>query len=424
MPKTIIALIAVGLIVFAAGCGDAGKPAAPTAQNGAYDKTENEYNKILDEYKAVLLESYYAYRSLQKKVEDAVKAGNKNLGKILLAEIAVERLKFQAKNREMNNHLEKALKAYDALPDEVRRKRFRKYSELRYDLLISDARNTAYSHRRAEETAEILLKAYDAGWDIDLEMAARVFMGINCYSQAEKFLQRLADAKPNSGQWSAFLIEAKAKLGRYAQAGVLLDKLAKSKNLDGVDLDTITKDIEEGAKEAESEKKFLEQDAAKTGADKQNPRVLLKTTRGEIEIELFEDDAPNSVANFVSLVEKGFYDGTLFHRVEGWVVQGGSSNGDGTGGPDYTINTEINPRKHFPAYLGMARAKKKNTENSQFYFVKYLARDLDKDGYTVFGRIVRGMDAMIALEQGDKIESALVLRKRSGSAYEPVVNDE
>ncbi len=130
-------------------------------------------------------------------------------------------------------------------------------------------------------------------------------------------------------------------------------------------------------------------------------------------MELFEDAAPNTVANFISLVEKGFYNDTQFHRSEGWVVQGGDPLGCGFGGPGYRIKTETagNRRRHFPGYMGMARGEKKDTESSQFYFVRSLRPQLDEREFTVFGRIIKGMDVMLNLEQGDKIIEATFLNK-------------
>jgi cyclophilin family peptidyl-prolyl cis-trans isomerase len=170
------------------------------------------------------------------------------------------------------------------------------------------------------------------------------------------------------------------------------------------------------------------------------PRVLLKTTKGEIELELFENEAPNTVANFVSLVEKGFYDGLTFHRVlSAFVAQGGCPKGDGSGGPDYTIRCECyqpNHRLHFRGSISMAHAGR-DTGGSQFFLVFRPARHLDGK-HTVFGRVVRGMEVMARLQRrdpdperddpeyllsipkADKILEARVLRKRN-HPYEPKV---
>ena len=105
-------------------------------------------------------------------------------------------------------------------------------------------------------------------------------------------------------------------------------------------------------------------------------KALMVTDEGEINIELFSDDAPNTVSNFIKLANEGFYDGLTFHRViPGFMAQGGcpnsreGSNGmPGTGGPGYKIDCEINEKKHLPGSLSMAHAGK-NTGGSQFFLV-------------------------------------------------------
>jgi peptidyl-prolyl cis-trans isomerase B (cyclophilin B) len=104
--------------------------------------------------------------------------------------------------------------------------------------------------------------------------------------------------------------------------------------------------------------------------------VLMKTDAGQIKLEMFDQDAPNTVANFVKLAREGFYDGLAFHRViDGFMAQGGCPNSregakgmPGTGGPGYMINCEINSKKHAPGILSMAHAGK-NTGGSQFFIV-------------------------------------------------------
>ncbi|MDO4570557.1 MAG: peptidylprolyl isomerase [Planctomycetia bacterium] len=176
---------------------------------------------------------------------------------------------------------------------------------------------------------------------------------------------------------------------------------------------------------------------------------MLITTKGNIEIELFEDDAPNTVANFIFLVEKGFYTNLDFHRViQGFMAQGGGSellktetNLDGTlkrrgnGGPGYSIPDEINEnsRKHFRGMVSMANAGP-DTGGSQFFIMLRPRADLDGK-HTVFGRVVSGMENVSFLlrrtqeepdpnqpekrreepgiEMPDKILSAYVVRKRN-----------
>jgi cyclophilin family peptidyl-prolyl cis-trans isomerase len=162
------------------------------------------------------------------------------------------------------------------------------------------------------------------------------------------------------------------------------------------------------------------------------PRVKLTVAdhankiKGEIVVELFEDEAPNTVANFVSLVGKHFYDGLKFHRVlPGFMAQGGDPKGDGTGGPGYRIPDEFalpNHRDHFRGSLSMAHAADKDTAGSQFFICFAPAKQLD-DHFTVFGRVVEGLDVLAKIRridpdhpsptiQADKILKAELIRKR------------
>jgi cyclophilin family peptidyl-prolyl cis-trans isomerase len=155
------------------------------------------------------------------------------------------------------------------------------------------------------------------------------------------------------------------------------------------------------------------------------PQVLLKTTKGDIVIELFEDEAPNTVANFISLVERKFYDGLTFHRViDGFVAQGGDPKGDGTGGPGYTIACECyKPKalKHKRGVLSMAHAGK-DTGGSQFFITFAATSHLDNK-HTVFGQVIKGMEVADSFNRTptskpDKIITATVLQKRN-HVYEP-----
>jgi len=161
------------------------------------------------------------------------------------------------------------------------------------------------------------------------------------------------------------------------------------------------------------------------------PRVLLRTNKGDIEVELFENEAPNTVANFISLVEKGFYDGLVFHRVlPGFMAQGGCPRGDGTGGPGYHIRcecTRADHRLHFRGSLSMAHTGERDTGGSQFFITFVPTRHLDGK-HTVFGRVVDGMDVLSKIQrrdpekpappEPDRVLEAKVLRKRD-HPYEP-----
>ncbi len=158
------------------------------------------------------------------------------------------------------------------------------------------------------------------------------------------------------------------------------------------------------------------------------PLVKLATNKGDIEILMFEDEAPNTVANFVMLVEAKFYDGLKFHRVgSGFMAQGGcpdsrdgSGKDPGKGGPGYTIKCECyakNARRHFAGSLSMAHTAMKDTGGSQFFLTHLPTAHLNakvgkEGGHTVFGRVVTGLDVVLAIQPDDVIKSATVIRKR------------
>lgn len=123
---------------------------------------------------------------------------------------------------------------------------------------------------------------------------------------------------------------------------------------------------------------------------------------GEVVLDLFDKDAPNTVANFEKLANEGFYNGLSFHRViPGFVAQGGCPNGTGTGGPGYTINCEINTNKHERGSLAMAHAGR-NTGGSQFYICYQPQPHLDGQ-HTVFGKVAKGMEYVDAFNNGTKM---------------------
>ncbi|MGE5416146.1 MAG: peptidylprolyl isomerase [Acidobacteriota bacterium] len=131
--------------------------------------------------------------------------------------------------------------------------------------------------------------------------------------------------------------------------------------------------------------------------------VTIQSTRGNIVMELYPALMPVTVANFEKLVKSGFYNGLTFHRVEGWVIQGGDPAGNGTGGPGWAIKLETNPKlKNVRGALAMARAADPNSAGSQFYILKTDAPWLDGQ-YAVFGRVTKGMDVVDKVQIGDKM---------------------
>ena len=132
------------------------------------------------------------------------------------------------------------------------------------------------------------------------------------------------------------------------------------------------------------------------------------TDRGPIQVELKPEQAPLTVASFVNLARRGFYDGLHFHRViDDFMVQGGCPQGTGTGGPGYKFEDEArNGLTHERGVLSMANAGP-NTNGSQF-FITHVATPWLDGKHTVFGKVVEGMDAVDAVRQGDKIKSVTV----------------
>lgn len=135
-----------------------------------------------------------------------------------------------------------------------------------------------------------------------------------------------------------------------------------------------------------------------------NISVKIETTKGTIEAKLYADEVPNTVANFVNLAKRGFYDGLTFHRViSDFMIQTGDPQGNGTGGPGYQFADEINPKlKHVgPGVLSMANAGP-NTNGSQFFITHVPTPWLDGK-HAVFGQVTSGQDVVNAIKQGDRM---------------------
>ena len=134
-----------------------------------------------------------------------------------------------------------------------------------------------------------------------------------------------------------------------------------------------------------------------------NPIVTIETNRGTIQVELYPEIAPNTVRNFLALVHKGFYDGTIFHRViPGFMIQGGDPQGTGMGGPGYSIRGEFsangfeNNLKHTRGVLSMARAMHPDSAGSQFFLMVEDAPHLDGQ-YASFGKVISGIEVCDAI---------------------------
>ena len=158
-------------------------------------------------------------------------------------------------------------------------------------------------------------------------------------------------------------------------------------------------------------------------------RATLHTSRGIIDVELYDDEAPKTVKNFVSLARRGFYDGVMFHRViPDFMIQGGDPTGTGRGGPGYQFDDEPNEHKVVRGALAMANAGP-NTNGSQFFIVTTSAAPWLDGKHTVFGRVRRGMDVVDEISQvprdaHDKPRDPVVIERvdvpeRSGAEPQP-----
>ena len=140
----------------------------------------------------------------------------------------------------------------------------------------------------------------------------------------------------------------------------------------------------------------------------------IHTDKGVMKVKFYEEDAPNTVANFITLSKKGYYDGLTFHRViPDFVIQGGCPNGDGRGGPGYTIKCELDGKNqyHDKGVLSMAHAGR-DTGGSQFFicYNRENTQHLDRN-HTVFGKVVEGLEIIDKIKQGDHIQKIVIFNE-------------
>jgi len=301
-----------------------------------------------------------------------------------------------------------------------------------------------------EKQFKELIAKGDAKLPEVLEAAKGAFKESSANDEVAEFLQAMAIYEAQSENYESalsladLLIEkGKKEPGLYNAAGVAafcigeLDKAEKYLDK-GKGATNLGKEFGELAPRFQGEldyykKAWPEEVKVRQAEAKADdlPRVVLKTNRGDIEVELFENEAPNTVANFISLVEKGFYDGVSFHRVLPYfMAQGGDPKGDGSGGPGYTIPDECqkpNHRLHFRGTLSMAKTAAPDSGGSQF-FLCFLPTQFLDGKHTVFGRVSKGIDVLAKIQrrdpekqasiEPDKILEAKVLRKRN-HPYQP-----
>ena len=146
------------------------------------------------------------------------------------------------------------------------------------------------------------------------------------------------------------------------------------------------------------------------GGDLKKPVAVVTMEKGgEFRFDFFPEDAPKTVENFITLANKGFYDGLTFHRVEpNFVVQGGDPKGDGTGGPGYKVKAEFNKNQHVRGAVAMARSQDPDSAGSQFYITLAPAHCHDGN-YTVFGKVTSGTNIVDNIKKGDTMKSVKII---------------
>lgn len=265
-----------------------------------------------------------------------------------------------------------------------------------------------------------------------IELAYRAYQAENKFAEAAALSDALLAKAPENAVALNLAGVCHFATNDFDKAAQLL-ATAGEKNLLMPDLGGQYVEIAPQYVEYWKEEQAIREKEAAAPAAEQNPQVEVDTSRGKIVVELFENEAPNTVANFVSLVESGFYNGTKFHRVlPHFMAQGGDPNtkpgatgNPGSGGPGYSIKCEWdqpNSRRHFAGSLSMAHTADRDTGGSQFFLTHLPTPHLDKEiapvAHTVFGRVIEGMDVVLALRVGDELTTAKVLRKRDHE-YKP-----
>jgi cyclophilin family peptidyl-prolyl cis-trans isomerase len=326
----------------------------------------------------------------------------------------------QAKWADIDKRLTEIAAKYNDVTEEER-----KVLKAEYTKLIAGSDDVLKDLRKSAEAAFIAEPNKDAN-------VTRTLIGMVAYNvrrdeheQALELGKKMIEAKCEEPVLYTLAGTAAYRLDDYDTAEKYLTMADKAGRLDPEGkayLSSIPEQKKAWAKELEIR--------AKEAKANDLPRVKLETSKGTIVIELFENEAPGAVGNFVSLVEKKFYDNLTFHRVlPNFMAQGGDPSGNGTGGPGYNIYCECEKpeaRMQFRGSLSMAHAGK-DTGGSQF-FLTFLPTTQLNGRHTVFGRVIEGFDVLAKIQrrdpqafnppQPDRIVKAEVVRKREHE-YKP-----
>jgi cyclophilin family peptidyl-prolyl cis-trans isomerase/Flp pilus assembly protein TadD len=280
---------------------------------------------------------------------------------------------------------------------------------------LLEVRGEAYLlyDKKAKALADLsrLLRIRPANPELTLKVA-KLDQSLNHFEAAVAGFEGLLAKGPLDPETRSLLAMSLFSIHRFDEAARLFDELLKEKK--DPQQEELSRQFQKMALEyVDLWKAEQEIRARETKAD-DLPRVRLLTSRGTIVLELFENEAPNTVANFLELVTRNYYDGLLFHRViPGFMAQGGCPKGDGSGGPGYRFKDEVTAsfRRHFRGSLSMANSGP-DTNGSQF-FLTHLPTEWLNGKHTVFGRVLQGQEVVDDLEPADTILKAEVLRKRS-----------
>jgi len=366
--------------------------AALGPKNKAYMDAFNEYRELAKKLTAMKIEYQDAKPERRQEIDS------------LYSDLYKQGLALH------NKSIDLALDAYDETPNRNPSVINLLYSTVGYE----------FNRENYEESVRIFKRLAKSGIDKDAERFY-VFAGFAAmltmnYAEAEEWLNRGGES---------------GELGKLLESWV--QSKAGSDRVQTMQSQLRSMGVTKAAWAKEQEIRKAEAEAGKNDPAKKLPRVELLTSKGRIVLELFENEAPNTVANFISLVERGFYNGTVFHRVlPNFMAQGGDPTGTGRGGPGYAIDCECgnrfpNARQHFRGSISMANAGP-NTNGSQF-FLTFVPTSFLDGRHTVFGRVVEGMEVLSEIQRFDpsneeaiipeldKIIEAKVLNKRN-HAYE------
>ena len=366
--------------------------------------TEEDLAELGPKNKA-FIETYAEYRELAKKLT-AMKVEYQDAAPARRDEIYTEYQKLYKQGLEIHKKtISLALDAHDETPNNNQMVVNLLYSTVAFEFNCENYEESVRIFKHLAATG--LIKESDRFY-VYAGLSALLSMN---YEEAEAWLKTAEESGELRKMFIDWLQSPKAGINAQILQTILM---------------AMPQIKEAWAKEQEIRK--AETAAGEQDPAKKLPRVEFTTTKGKIVLELFENEAPNTVANFISLVEKKFYDGVVFHRVlPNFMAQGGDPTGSGRGGPGYAFDDECGNRfpqyrKHFRGSISMANAGL-NTNGSQF-FLTFVPTVMLDGKHTVFGRVVEGIEVLSDIQRVDpsdeeakipeldKIIEAKVLNKR------------